>query len=998
MLTLIRFLLIVFTLGKAEDSGVFGDHFEHVHSQSAKDLSSFLKTQSDLKMNLRVDDVVEAFHSVAIKNRHFSVAGHDREKSVLAASSNGVQHLFRQTNSTLQLHNLWISLTDPSTILSFLDSSSLLVARTTISTAGTNNLVTACPSTSYGLSSSVSITFSDVRILTQSGVVPSFVGVSGQTDSKWDASFDVSMNVLSQTLDSVKLIPQGGIFVSSPTPTERWSDLSTSVLSSGCRFTNISSVPTASPNMPHHSRTRYTQLISGMDMTQSEHGLYGLVSSDINSGGDFLFKNTSFSHCTTTQKDQDYLQGQQSSYSSVTEFDTCTFTSMTSTTPGAAISRAPADTLTLVTCSFTQCESTVAQFQHGGALFTFTCNHVELSGTNTFDRCVCRGGAGGGFFIYDTATTLTISGVTCVECWNSDGAGYYGNGGGGYLRISTITPTPVQITNCEFAGCTSTTTAGLSVSIPWTEISSCQFTDCEGNGHERGGGLNYFLQGTHTLAHCTFTNCSHLTGVGGGIASHKGSTISMDSITFTNCHTLNAAGGACHLDAGAADFLDCWFIDCNISLNSASSGGGALFSNSSTKLHLNNTHFVRCKALKEPAQMSLGGGLFVLSCTNGMLHLCTFTDCVGGQYGGGASLQSSTSVITNCTFTDCTCRSGGGMDVSRGKATLEYCVFERCSSAKFENAGQGGGGLHMWANNSVLNHVQFIDCEADGVKCAGLIISDSNYSLNDVNFTTCVSKGASYGSGLFGDTLTNAVITNSLFISCTSEGEGGGAYLKGTDAKLENCTFQVCQSGGFGAALKIELTSCEITGCVIDQCISTTTETAVIHFENTAGTLTITNTNITKSTGTGTQGGVLKIYSKSFVMSTVEISDSTLNSVSPSSLAQGAAGYIQTVSSDFSNCRFEKCTSGQRAGALFFTNSGGTLTGCVFDTCIAEGGNGGAVEIDGTSSIAFVSCVFKACSAGNGDGGGLNLKKGIHADPNGYAQIQNNNNNWIEKN
>ncbi|KAK2959189.1 hypothetical protein BLNAU_5747 [Blattamonas nauphoetae] len=853
-----------FSLG-AEDSRVFGDHFKHFHSQSAKDLSSFFETLSDAKMNFHIDDIIE----------------------------------------------------------------------TTISTPGTNNLVTACPSTSYELPSSVSITLLDVHVLTESGVVSSFVGVSGDEESNYGTGFDVSMNALSQTLDSVKLTPECGIFVSSP-PAERWSDLSTSVFSSGCRFTNISSTPTASPNMPPHARTRYTQIVSGMDMTESEHGLYGLVSSNINSGGDFLFKNTSFSHCTTTQKDQAFDQDHP-----------CT---------------------------------DVAQSLHGGALRAFTCNHVELSGTNTFDRCVCRGGAGGGFFIYDTATTLTISGVTCMECWNSNGTNaegepYSGYGGGGYLGMKTTQAAAVQITNCEFTGCTSTTTGGLSVNIPWTEISSCEFTSCEGNGRGGGGGLNYFLQGTHSLSFSSFTDCSHLTGVGGGVEFSYRSSIFMESVAFTNCHTLDAQGGGCYLGSeGSAELKDCSFTDCNISLNSPSSGGGALYSFSSTKLHINNTRFVRCKALKGADAMSMGGGLYDDSGKDTRLHLCTFTGCVGGQYGGGASLHGSASVVTNCTFTDCFCKTGGGMDISFGKSTLEYCVFERCSSAKVEGQGAGGGGLFFTANNSALNHLQFKECKAEGVPGAGLLISRCCPQMNDINFTSCQAKKGtawSYGSGLYGDSLTNAVVTNCNFVSCTSEQQGGGAHLAGPSARIENCTFQLCQSQGIGAALRIGLVSCEIKGCTIDQCTSSTTETAVIFFENTGGSLTITNTNITKSTGTGTIAGVLQVTSNHFEMLNVEISDSTLNRISPAYSAQGGAGYIQTVSSDFSNCRFEKCTSGQRAGALFFTNSGGTLTECTFDTCTAEGGNGGAVEIDGTSSIAFVSCIFTACSSGNGDGGAV---------------------------
>ncbi|KAK2951798.1 hypothetical protein BLNAU_13291 [Blattamonas nauphoetae] len=109
-------------------------------------------------------------------------------------------------------------------------------------------------------------------------------------------------------------------------------------------------------------------------------------------------------------------------------------------------------------------------------------------------------------------------------------------------------------------------------------------------------------------------------------------------------------------------------------------------------------------------------------------------------------------------------------------------------------------------------------------------------------------------------------------------------------------------------------------------------------------------------------------------MTNVQIIDSTLNRYSQNLPTQGAAGYIKTVSSDFADCRYEKCTSGERAGALFFTNSDGTLTECTFHTCIAKEGDGGAVEIDGTSNVAFVSCFFIACSS-TGNGGVLSFEQ-----------------------
>ncbi|KAK2946293.1 hypothetical protein BLNAU_18814 [Blattamonas nauphoetae] len=460
-MTTFQLLLIVFSFGRTKDSRIFDDQFEHIHSQSAQDVSSLMKTHPGPTINLHIEDRIEILHSLTLENRH-------------------------------------IVITAP----------------------------TAC-------------------------------------------SFDAC----------------------------------TSVSSSGCRFTNISSVPNASPNMPPHFRTHYKQLLSSMDMAHSEHGLYGLVSSDINSGGDFLFKNTSFSHCTTTETGQAYDQDHPCTDGSVTTFDSCTFTSMTSTSPGAGLWRQNAVSLTLISCTFTECVSTVAQGHHGGGLCAYNCDTVNLEGTNKFDRCVCKGGAGGGYFISETTTTLVVSGVKCEDCSNSDGSGYYGNGGGGFLGMNKAPEAAVQITNCEFTGCTSTSTGGLTVNIAWTVVSSCKFTDCEGNGHERGGGLNFYPTGTHTLSFSSFTNCSHLTGIGGGVAFAGKSTITMDSVdfvdchtdngqgggcwangvvvlesvTFTNCYALNGEGGGCYLGNGSSvEVKDCSFTDCNITLDSYATGGGAL--------------------------------------------------------------------------------------------------------------------------------------------------------------------------------------------------------------------------------------------------------------------------------------------------------------------------------------------------------------------------------------------------------------------------------------
>ncbi|KAK2945520.1 hypothetical protein BLNAU_19544 [Blattamonas nauphoetae] len=43
------------------------------------------------------------------------------------------------------------------------------------------------------------------------------------------------------------------------------------------------------------------QIVSGCDMTKSTNRIYGTLGMDINTGMDFLFKNTTFSNCLTNR-------------------------------------------------------------------------------------------------------------------------------------------------------------------------------------------------------------------------------------------------------------------------------------------------------------------------------------------------------------------------------------------------------------------------------------------------------------------------------------------------------------------------------------------------------------------------------------------------------------------------------------------------------------------------------------------------------------------------
>ncbi|KAK2942580.1 hypothetical protein BLNAU_22497 [Blattamonas nauphoetae] len=527
--------------------------------------------------------------------------------------------------------------------------------------------------------------------------------------------------------------------------------------------------------MPHHSRTRYAAHFGhGHDPKRAWVVWTGVVRHQL--GWRLPLQNTSFSHCTTTETGKAFVQGDQSSYSSVTEFNTCTFTSMTSTTPGAAIHRQSADTLTLTTCTFTQCESTVAQFQHGGALCAYMCNTVQLTGTNTFDRCVCRGGAGG-FYVYKTATTLAVSGVTCKDCSNSDGTNdegetYFGFGGrnlgDGDQTRSSSSDLKLQVhwMLVDFHG-------GLVVQIPWTDVSYCEFTECEGNGRADGGGLNILSVGTHSLTFSSFTNCSHLTGAGGGVSFPANSIATLETVSFLNCSADGYAGGCALGTRTQSNLTDCSFTSC-----SCRSGGGLYVSNgkpqslSATSLNsttLSQVLFDGCTAIGVN-----GASISAIRCTL-LLEDSNFTSChskKGTKYSYGAGVYAESTkdtVLRRCNFVACTAEGQGRnacmvyLDTEAGEATITNSTIKDCSGE-----GQNGGGVFSKSLNSLSTVV---------IEDTSLVKGSGIYA----------ARGA---AGLFES--PSFSLSSCTFDRCTSESRAGGLYLKGADGTLTECAFDTC--------------------------------------------------------------------------------------------------------------------------------------------------------------------------------------------------------------
>ncbi|KAK2944083.1 hypothetical protein BLNAU_21000 [Blattamonas nauphoetae] len=234
------------------------------------------------------------------------------------------------------------------------------------------------------------------------------------------------------------------------------------------------------------------QIVSGCDMMKSTNHLYGTLGMDINTGMDFLFKNTTFSNCLTDNVQsnaEETIDGKHfvttgrksytstNTYSSIT-FSFCTFRSMTyhhtlAIGGGGAISvyETAAD-LTVADCAFSNCNIT-GDAADGGA--------VNFHGNESAPY-----------------STMRVSRSAFHSCYAKDCGGAVSFGVTGYTYLD----------NCAFYGC-SCGNHGGSISIQGLLVSTLSDITIEkGTATVRGGGCYLDLIGALSLSSVSFRGCT----------------------------------------------------------------------------------------------------------------------------------------------------------------------------------------------------------------------------------------------------------------------------------------------------------------------------------------------------------------------------------------------------------------------------------------------------------------------------------------------------------
>ena len=580
-----------------------------------------------------------------------------------------------------------------------------------------------------------------------------------------------------------------------------------------------------------------------------------------------------------------------------------------------------------------------------------------------------------------TAGAVAISGLTIQngQAPSSEGAPFYGDGGGMALSGGTLT-----LTGCVLTANTATPSVAGGSSygggLDNTAGGTLLLTGCtlEGNSASYGGVLENV--GTTTLTGCTLDGNSAPNGFG-GVVDNEGGTV-----TFTGCalqgNSAGQFGGGVENEGGSATLTNC-----TLSGNTAPSGGG----------------------------IDMEGG--TLKVTN-----CTLAGNMAPSGGGGIDDEAG-----SVTLTDDILYGDGGGEIAGGPPSTTYCDVQQTSGVfagmgnisadpLFVNAA--GGGLHLQAASPCLgagtpvtgvttdkdgrprptppsigayeNGFPFVSTTGSdanpGTQAAPKLTIQAGIDISAGGDTVTVENGTYAGVGNvdldFGGrndlTVTSQNGAALTVIDCggaaSSDGSGNhrGFHLHDneTGAVIRGFTVEngyedagagsLVDGSGEGGGMLLDVVSATVQNCVL--------------LNNTA--LSVPNAN----NGLGGGGGIYGVPnfygSQTFTGCTF-----TGNTAGGTSGGVGGGFYCESVSAAqvaLARCTFTGNTAagsgGSGGGVGIGLSAGGdtlTLTGCVVSGNTTGGSGGGVANVSYDGGLVMTGCTVTGNTAPAGQSGGF---------------------------
>jgi predicted outer membrane repeat protein len=331
-----------------------------------------------------------------------------------------------------------------------------------------------------------------------------------------------------------------------------------------------------------------------------------------------------------------------------------------------------------------------------------------------------------------------------------------------------------------------TTNCGGGILVTDNAQPTIQHVIIENNNAYRGGGLYANETGALHLDHVIFRNNTVLL-TGGGL--HAPNTpVTVTNSVFQQNTTTDNVGGALVTGADYGVVAPVFISNTTFLSNTAQCNGGI---------------FSICEA---PAVYLFDQDVQIIS-SHFEGNSCAAANCDGGGVFMSTSFNDPSLSLVNSDFINNTAGGrGGGASVGN---VMQMTVV----NGRFENnralSDKGGGLDHsnfLIAANAAVSGTQFISNSAalDG----GGLYSASDIAISSATFERNSSGGD--GGGLlidFGG--TGSSLNNTRFISNTSQSEGGGAFVFGSDLAVSGGSFSgnsaLADAGGLHACGNVTL-------------------------------------------------------------------------------------------------------------------------------------------------------------------------------------------------
>jgi len=400
--------------------------------------------------------------------------------------------------------------------------------------------------------------------------------------------------------------------------------------------------------------------------------------------------------------------------------------------------------------------------------------------------------------------------------------------------------------------------------------------------------------------------------------------------------------------------------------------------------------------------------------------------------GGGIRAQGGASVaLTNVILTGNNATADGGgisMESPANNSTGTLAIMD--STISYDHAGDAGGGIETDGKgqvsigpgtiidfNTTVNQGGgiWLDAGGAGLNITGSVISNNaaisvcggigNGGPGNVTISNSLVQNNTAGGfgGGFGDAFINKgtlTVSNSLFFNNTALGIGGGIEEGGPSTTITGSVFQGNTSDGDGGGVAVSSANTTLIDTVFRGNVAVDGGGLNV----TAGTLTVTgctfdanhtlanNGGNGNTPGSGGSGGGINLPTGAGAV-TVTNSLFLDNASGGGSVNFGGGIYDQTSTLTVGASQFIGNVAGSGGGGLYAggsldvhattfadnrTNGAGgaleagtVLANLTNDTFVGNlaAGNGGAIENNGTSGIAFLNDTINGNTAGTNGGG-----------------------------